>query len=213
MPFRPTVASATLVVSISSFGQWSLGGGAVIHAERRDREVYFGPMAQADFRLNERWSTRWAGFWAVPKKSEVEYTSSARSLPVGGDTTHARHRYDLARSNASLDLGCAIRLGNAGWTERKGYAIAGIGASLQRMHTRSRGQRTDLTTGYSSPISYDHTRWLGGLTLFSGYERVTRRGALFFEGHLLLQAERHEPWPSSPAARVKVGCRLRLGRP
>lgn len=201
-----------MALSLVGSGQWSLGGGAALHAERIERAVYFGPIARAEFRISERWSTRASGFWAVPKRSEVDWTSNDRGSLASGIPPHTRFESSLLRTLSAVDVGCAMRLGKVQRNLRKGYAIVGMGASIQRMHTRSRGQRTDLTTGYITPVAYDHTRWLGGLILFSGYERDTRRGSLFIEGHLLLQAERHRRWSSSPAARFQMGCRLRLSK-
>jgi len=213
MPHGTMLALAMLAWHCTCFAQWSAGGGALVHAERRERKVYFGPVACAELRINERWSTRASGFWAIPKKHDVDWTSGVNGNLPSGIPPNTRYDYANTSALSALDLSCAMRLGKVKRTKRKGHAIIGMGVSVLRVHSRSRGQRTDLITGSTTPIAHERTQWLSGLFILSGYERETRLGALFIESRALLVAERHERWLSHAALQLQAGYRFRLGKP
>jgi hypothetical protein len=202
-----------MALSLVGSGQWSLGGGAALHVERRERAVYYGPVAGAGFQINERWCARASGFWAVPKKTYVDWTSNSTGNLASGIAPNTRHDYDLTRALSALDMSLTMRLGKVKRTKRKGHVITGVGLALLRANARGRGQRTNLSTGTTTPIAFEHTRWKGAVNLLSDYERQTRRGTWFIEAHARLLAERRERWPSGVAARIEAGYWLRAGKP
>lgn len=210
MAFRSAWMTTAILLHFASHGQWRLGGGAALHAERRGQTVYYGPTIGAGYSINERWSVNASGLYSFPRRTDVDLITSPQSISAG-DTVHARRAYEVTNMLSAFGIDCTMKLGKVKRHKPKGHAVVGGGLMFLNRRVQGRGWYTNLNTGTRSPISFvDRNKW-GALSMHGGYERETKRGAWFVEALFLLQAEAIASWPSDLAVQPRVGYLLHLG--
>jgi hypothetical protein len=202
--------AAAILLHLASYGQWRLGGGAALHTERRAQTVYYGPMVRAGYRIKQRWSVNASGFYSLPRRTDVDFTTSVEWL-ASGYTSNARYAYEISNTLSAYGLDCTVQLGKVKRHKPKGHAVVGAGLMFLSRRFQGRGWHTDLNTGNQNPISFrGRVKW-GALSLHGGYVRETKRGAWFIEALILLQADALANEISGLAAQPRAGYMFRFG--